>query len=110
MTLCRLLHFYSSYFGAASTSHSINDLDDLVTNLITWLRSIGGGLRSHVAHMLSNVVAEQQKKLRPEAVQRSSPVETEDTSPYDVPLLWPDFMTADAFDGNGEGFWPAWEQ
>lgn len=62
ITLCRLL---STYEDKLRDSHDPQALDALVTRLVVWLRSIG--LSCHVAHMLSDVVSAQHKKLRPGA-------------------------------------------
>jgi hypothetical protein len=103
ITLCRLLGLYE---GRISLTHDITALDDLVSRLVDWLKSIG--LRCHVAHMLGNVVASQQRKLRPNTHPTPMSSTSIDALPFDTNMLYPEFINAEMFDINTEGFWPSW--
>lgn len=76
VTLCRLLSLYESHLA---TTNNIEELDQLILNLVSWLHLIG--LPCHVAFSLSNVVADFHKKLRPNG-HPPSPVITEFPSPW----------------------------
>lgn len=62
VTLTRLLHSYEEQLAA---SHDLQQLDELILSLATWLHAIG--LPCHIAYTMGNVVAAVHKKLRPDA-------------------------------------------
>ena len=62
VTLTRLLHNYEEQLAA---SHDLQQLDELILSLATWLHAIG--LPCHIAYTMGNVVAAVHKKLRPDA-------------------------------------------
>lgn len=59
ITACRLLYKYDAHLE----NTMVADVDELVLQLIFWLRSIG--LPCHAAHLLGDVLAVEHAKLRP---------------------------------------------
>lgn len=117
LTLCRLVHMYDAQLRVANIN--VDSLDRLVMKLITWLRSIG--LPCHAAHLLSDVVFSQFKKLRPDF--HSVPTNLEDSPgqdysalsvlgasplPSNVGFLYPDLIGSELFDMDDEIVWPQW--
>lgn len=90
-----LLHMYE---GQLEASHDINELDQLILALVTWLCSIG--LPCHVAHTMTDVVSAFHEKLRPDA--RPTPT-YEDTNPWsqaDFAQMFPELLGTESFDGG----------
>lgn len=117
LTLCRLVHMYDAQLRVANIN--VNGLDRLVMKLITWLRSIG--LPCHAAHLLSDVVFSQFKKLRPDF--HSIPTNLANSPgqdysalsvlgvsplPSNVGFLYPDLIGSELFDMDDEIAWPQW--
>lgn len=102
ITLCQLLKNYEEQLRL---SHDVPALDGLVSRLVGWLGSIG--LRCHVAHMLGDLVAAQQRTLRPHAGKGPATVVVGGApSPN---LLFPEIISAEMLDGETE-LWPPWDQ
>ena len=121
LTLCRLAHTYDAQLRVADVD--VNELDDLIMKLITWLRSIG--LPCHAAHLLSDVVSSQFQKLRlkgqsiPANLEYNSAPDRQDytglpnlgNSPLssNVTFLYPDLICSELFDlDDGGPTWPQW--
>lgn len=118
LTLCRVLNMYDSQLRVANIN--IDDLDRLVMKLITWLRSIG--LPCHAAHLLSDIVSSQFKKLRPKAYATSQDVAGGPEEDYSalsalgasplsssVGFLYPDLIGSELFEiDDGAVSWPQW--
>jgi hypothetical protein len=102
VTLSRLLHMYERQLAA---THDLAELDSLVLNLVTWLRSIG--LPCHVAHTLGDVVSAFHKRLRPDS--QPSPFSDVDVEiQSDLLQLFPEFMGTESFDWNNGNLLPDW--
>lgn len=103
ITLCQLLHNYEEQLRL---SHDVPALDGLVSRLVGWLGSIGLGC--HVAHMLGDLVAAQQRTLRPGVGEGSTTVEVVGGAPSPN-VLFPEIISAEMLDGETE-LWPPWDQ
>lgn len=104
VTLCRLLNLYETQL---STTENIGELDLLVLNLISWLRSIGPAC--HVGHTLGSVVASVHKKLRPNA---QIPSPTDWPTPWstsEITQFFPEYFGAENENGSNWNFLPDWE-
>lgn len=104
VTLCRLLHMYEDKLSAA---HNLLELDQLVLDLVIWLRSIG--LPCHVAHTLGDVVAAFHKKLRPDARPTPSREEMEFWGQPEFSNFFPELLGTDLYDGSSYPLLPDWE-
>ncbi|KAJ5618755.1 hypothetical protein N7510_002739 [Penicillium lagena] len=118
LTLCRLVHTYDAHLRVAKID--VDGLDRFVVKLITWLRSIG--LPCHAAHLLSDIVSFQFKKLRHGAQQMPenfafSPGHDHSTlsvlapSPLssNIGFLYPDLIGSELFYmDDGTAPWPQW--
>ncbi|KAH6647169.1 hypothetical protein BKA67DRAFT_581868 [Truncatella angustata] len=121
LTLCRIVHTYESKLKAAE--YDITEIDNLVLQLVNWLRSIG--LPCHAARILGDVVSAQFQKLRPDYQPTprliSSGVLAEESLqgfpqdqsalPPDLSFLYPSFIGSELFDMDiGTDPWPEWGQ
>lgn len=118
LTLCRLVHMYEDQLRVANID--VDDLDRLVTKLITWLRSIG--LPCHAAHLLSDIVSSQFHKLRPGAQYAPANARASSLAHYNtlsalddssmsshVGFFYPDLIGSELFDiDDGTTSWPQW--
>ncbi|ATY64959.1 C6 finger domain [Cordyceps militaris] len=114
LTLCRLVHTYEEQLRMDSVN--VDGLDGLVARLVRWLRCIG--LPCHAAHLLSDVVASQFQKLRPDyqASDAAAGVTTQySLSALDAALLssnmgfYPDLIGSELFGmDDGVASWPQW--
>jgi hypothetical protein len=102
VNLSRLLHMYEQQLAA---THDLAELDLLVLNLVTWLRSIG--LPCHVAHTMGDVVSAFHKRLRPDS--QPFPFSGVDIAMQsDLLQLIPEFMGTESFDWNNGSLLPDW--
>ncbi|CAH0036158.1 unnamed protein product [Clonostachys rhizophaga] len=118
LTLCRIVQTYEPNLRVAS--YEIAELDNLVFELINWLKSIGPSC--HAAHILGEIVLTQFRKIRPNFFPTPSMVPnslTDDTGgiftdgelslPADPSLMYSNFVGWEMFDMDAEeSLWPEW--
>ena len=103
ITLCQLLRNYEEQLRL---SHDVPALDGLVSRLVGWLGSIGLGC--HVAHMLGDLMAAQQRTLRPGVGEGQAGVEVVVGAPSPS-VLFPEVISGEMLYGETE-LWPPWDQ
>ncbi|KAL2815611.1 hypothetical protein BDW59DRAFT_166758 [Aspergillus cavernicola] len=87
ITVCRLIGKFEQQLGPP---HDVKELDSLINSLIQWLHSIG--LPCHAAHTFGTIIAQLQRKMRPQLDTTAfhpqmDPLQAEDFSRY-----FPEFL------------------
>ncbi|KAJ9603553.1 hypothetical protein H2200_011739 [Cladophialophora chaetospira] len=103
ITLCRLLHMYDEQLAH---SRDIPELDSLIINLVSWLKTIG--LPCHAAFTLGDVVDAFHKKLRATA----RPPALEQGTNWEDNSFWanlPDLLGPEVMGTGDWDFMPNWE-
>lgn len=117
LTLCRLVNTYEMKLRAVH--QDIEALDDLIFNLVGWLKSVGPPC--HAAHMLGGIVSIQLRKLRPastieratnnfdEATKNTNEPLQNQSLPTDISDSYPNIIWSELFDIDTLQ-WPEWGQ